>query len=750
MRVVKFRPDLVVKVLQDRGVLLKSELDDVILRGRAIEKVVAAIDGSKTETQIVEALAPDLSAPEVYYWLMQLEKSDYLSTETALSSEALHLFWLQHDANPDEAIHTFNNALVTVHAVNGFKTEPFQGMLEEAGIKTGKDGHLNIVLTNSYLEPELSSLNKKYLSLQQPWLLAKPIGKEIWLGPLFHPGQTGCWDCLQVRIKNLQPLHELTSNKLTSNSEGVRAPLASEDTTAPTVQSFALRLLTVEVMKWFGLQNNHSLSGVIQSYNTTTHKARKHILTRRPQCPSCGDPTPTQQQPISLQSQKKVGYAQSGFRTLNPNATFEKFRHHISPITGIVRHVKPVSLPHPSVHLYSAGHGMRPLSNLPADQPAMLRDQSVGKGFSAAQARTSALCEALERYAGISQGTEHRVLASAAQLGEQAIHPNTCMLFSKTQYEEREAWHAACDHPFQHVPKPFEPEAQIEWTPVWSLTLKRKRFLPTAFCYFNYKGPHPDFCRADSNGNAAGNTLEEAILQGMLEVIERDAVSMWWYNRLQRPAVDIQSFGIEPFDEMISFYRSINRELWVLDLTADTGIPTFAAISRRTDQQPEDIIFGFGAHLEARMAVQRALTEMNQLLPLVIEQNQDGSTQYAYDGKLERSWWQTITIQTNPYLKPSPGLNPKTAQHFDTYTSPDLLEDVQYCLNKLGSLGLETLVLNQTRPDIGLPVVKVIIPGMRIFWKRWAPGRLFEVPVKMGWLREPRLESELNPFPFFL
>jgi ribosomal protein S12 methylthiotransferase accessory factor len=49
--------------------------------------------------------------------------------------------------------------------------------------------------------------------------------------------------------------------------------------------------------------------------------------------------------------------------------------------------------------------------------------------------------------------------------------------------------------------------------------------------------PKPQqFCRADSNGNAAGNTLEEAtILQGFVELIERDSVALWWYNRLRRP-----------------------------------------------------------------------------------------------------------------------------------------------------------------------------------------------------------------------
>jgi ribosomal protein S12 methylthiotransferase accessory factor len=64
--------------------------------------------------------------------------------------------------------------------------------------------------------------------------------------------------------------------------------------------------------------------------------------------------------------------------------------------------------------------------------------------------------------------------------------------------------------------------------------------------------------------------------------------------------------------------------------------------------------------------------------------------------------------------------------------------------------GMEMLVLDQTRPDIGLKVVKVIVPGMRLHLKRLGSGRLYDVPVQLGWLKEPLLENQLNPFPMWL
>jgi ribosomal protein S12 methylthiotransferase accessory factor len=63
---------------------------------------------------------------------------------------------------------------------------------------------------------------------------------------------------------------------------------------------------------------------------------------------------------------------------------------------------------------------------------------------------------------------------------------------------------------------------------------------------------------------------------------------------------------------------------------------------------------------------------------------------------------------------------------------------------------METLVLDQTRPDIDLPVVRVVVPGLRPFWSRFAPGRLFDVPVRLGRLDEPTPYDRLNPFPMFL
>ncbi|WP_273247294.1 YcaO-like family protein [Limnospira indica] len=221
--------------------------------------------------------------------------------------------------------------------------------------------------------------------------------------------------------------------------------------------------------------------------------------------------------------------------------------------------------------------------------------------------------------------------------------------------------------------------------------------------------------------------------------MERDSVALWWYNRLRRPAVDLSSFDEPYFLELQQFYGENDRDLWALDLTADLGIPAFAGVSRRKVGNSQRLILGFGAHLDPTIAILRALTEVNQLgleLDKVPDDQLDG------DAKL---WLLEATLENQPYLAPDAAQPLKTMQDYPKRWGNDIREDVMTCVEIVREAGLETLVLDQTRPDIGLNVVKVIVPGLRHFWSRFGPGRLYDVPVQLGWRETPTLEAEMNP-----
>jgi ribosomal protein S12 methylthiotransferase accessory factor len=249
-----------------------------------------------------------------------------------------------------------------------------------------------------------------------------------------------------------------------------------------------------------------------------------------------------------------------------------------------------------------------------------------------------------------------------------------------------------------------------------------------------------------SNGSASGNNLEEAVLQALCELVERDAVALWWYNRLRKPGVAVESFEEPYLVDLIDYYQTLGREAWALDITSDLGIPAFAAASRLSAGAEERIMFGLGCDLDARIALQRAFAEMNQMFG-VAQRCEEGKL--AIEDEETLSWLKTATLANQPYLAPDETIAAKRREDYPSLSSGDLLEDIRLCRRIIEERGMEVLVLDQTRPDVKMPVVKVIVPRLRHFWARFAPGRLYDVPVKMGWQERPLPEEELNPIPIF-
>jgi ribosomal protein S12 methylthiotransferase accessory factor len=110
------------------------------------------------------------------------------------------------------------------------------------------------------------------------------------------------------------------------------------------------------------------------------------------------------------------------------------------------------------------------------------------------------------------------------------------------------------------------------------------------------------------------------------------------------------------------------------------------------------------------------------------------------------NWWRTAKIADAKYLAPDPAAALRRRSDFSDAASDDLCHDICLCGELLARRGIEVFVLDQTRPDVSFPVVRVVAPGLRHFWPRFAPGRLYDVPVREGWLARPLSEDELNPF----
>jgi ribosomal protein S12 methylthiotransferase accessory factor len=429
--------------------------------------------------------------------------------------------------------------------------------------------------------------------------------------------------------------------------------------------------------------------------------------------------------------------------------TLADLRRLVSPVTGLISAVRPMQSGLASSHAATAFCGFGgDATDLPSFKNSII-SQGAGVGTTPEDAEFGAICEALERFSCLTMGDEPFVLAAYADLDPATtLRPEACLLYSERQYARRAEINQR-GAAFDIVPEPFDEQARIAWTGVWSLSAGRFKLVPSTYLFYYFPQTSARYCWADSNGCAAGASIADAVVRGLLELVERDCVALWWYNRIRRPGLRLEVAGDEHLTGIADAYRGLGRDIWALDLTADLGIPTFAAISRRVDATPEDIVLGFGANLDPRRALRHAVLEMNHILPAVLPSTRTSDGDYSYPELAQKEWWRTATAANQPYLLPSTWLDELTrtitSEISGAQTSP-----LAELLGIMAAAGLEVLVLDMTRPDVGLPVAKVIVPGLRHFWARLAPGRLYDVPVKLGWLPQPTPEESLNPVAMFL
>jgi oxazoline/thiazoline synthase len=751
----RFKASFDVHTVDDQVLFLQDEHRSAILDGPIYAHIAKLVDGHRTSSEIVVTLQDKFPIQNIFFAMNILERRSYLveSENAPANDESAFLEYLYQRSGEEGELppgtSRIVNSTVSLESVGNLRSDILAAALGENDLEVAENGDLRIVITDDYLRPELEQINLQQQTSGKPWLLIKPVGMVLWIGPLMVPGETGCWSCLA---------HRLAANRQIETFIQEQGPRPDElviSTVARTAnsESLAANLAATEVLKWLTNPTSSLLHGVLRTYDIADHKFASHTLCRRPQCRTCGDPEwqLNANVPIALSSHRIKYSEDGGHRTLTPAETYSAFKHHVSPILGAVTELIPAYGSQGGLtHSYVAGHNFSMGIDSLVFLQESLRGMSGGKGSTDIQARVSGLCEALERYSGLFWGEEFVKRGSYVELQPDAIHPNACMGFSEEQFNMRKSWNESQLNSRCHlITDPFDETLETDWSPLWSLTHNRQRYLPTAYCYYG----HPDFktakwCSPDSNGSAAGNCLEEAIFQGAMELIERDAVAVWWYNRLQQPGVDITSFHMPYVDALVDYYASINRDIWVLDLTHDLGVCTLACISRRNDQETEDIILGFGTHFDPKIALLRAMTEVNQFLPSVSLKNNDGTTRYLFGDELAKQWWGTAQIGTLDYLTPSEH-QAKTFSDFDNPSTQDVLTDVEHLVGVFRDNDMEMLVLDQTRPDIGLNVVKVVVPELCHFWRRFGKRRLYELPVQLGLLPEPKTADDLNPHSIF-
>jgi oxazoline/thiazoline synthase len=755
---VRLPHHLDLRVIDGEGAYLVSERGVTVLEGELALAIASLLDGTRTPDAIVSELIGTYPGERVRHALDQLVASGVAVIEHGHMDHCLagdDGFYEMAGIEVSIAAQRLAAATVAVHAIGDTDSTALVDRLRTSGVgavvrptdpaEDVSGVTLSVVVTDDYLRHELDLVNRAALSAGIPWMLARTVGSVVWMGPLFRPTVTACWSCLAHRLIANRESHSYVQHRL-----GGGRRVGMSNVRLRVGSAIGTDLVALETLK--AIAGIPAAEPSVVTTDLLTGDSKRHYVVRRPQCPVCGNGTMMEMralQPVRFVSRPKVSTNDGGHRAAEPETIVERFSRLVSPITGVVTSLERIPVAAGQLHVFTAGQNVARQSPDLRSLRRGLRASSCGKGMSEIQARASAIGEAIERSSGVFQGDELRRIATMAELGEAAIHPNQCMLFSERQYEHRHLWNLG-DAGFSRVFEPFDESAAVEWSPVWSVTGDRARWLPTQYLYYGYPlDKDRMFAFADSNGCAAGASLEDAALQGFCELVERDSAALWWYNRVQRPAIDLDSFRDPYIDRLRESYAGFGRDVWALDLTSDLGIPVVGALSRVTGADQEDILIAFGAHLDAKVALVRALTEMNQFLTAVLPVA-DGVPAAQFPDVAFATWCQTATLANQPHLKPSPSLVARTAASWPTNASADLAADLTHCRRLVEARGLELLVLDQTRPDVGLPVVKVIVPGLRHFWPRFAPGRLFDIPVALGWQSRKTEEHLLNPVPIFI
>ncbi len=740
-------PHLEFRLIEDSQVLLLSETFDTLLRGRLLCDLLPLLDGRRARDGIVAALAGSHSPSDILAALASLAARGYVVSGEYAMERGAAAFWSSLGASPRWAEERLAAARVTVEGDDGRLGRRLAAM----GVTVGAvRPTLRVAVCDDFLSKRHERINRRHLASGTPWILVRPRGMQPLFGPVFRPAGRGpCWACLAYRLRGHKEVHNFLRNM--GGEDAAFLPCAGE----PVVLDAVYGLVAAEIARWLVFEEAAPLHEHAVSLDVGRQASAHHAVTRRPQCSACGDEASHRADrapvPVRLRPSPKSVRNSGGVRSVSPQDTLARYRHLVSPVSGVVTWLaRTTQGADPWRHVYWSGSNPRLGNRKLGTLRRSLRSKSAGKGSTPAQAEASALCEAIERYSGSFHGEEIRCRKRYADFADaadtEAIHPNDVQLFSDRQLDDAKEINAR-GHPYNIVPARLDAEAEIDWSPVWSLTRERHRWLPTSLLY-GIPAEQRDRAEliSDSNGCAAGNTLEEAIFQGFLELVERDAFAIWWYNRLRLPGVDTESFGDDWLAAAPDYYRGLGRDMWVLDVTADLDIPVFVALSRRTDGETEDILYGAGAHPDPRIAALRAVCELNQCLTWAPGPEKGGSG-LVLDDPMSLEWWRTGRLADHPWLAPAPGMPARRACDYPVPATGDVREDVERCRALVEAKGLEFLVLDQTRPDIGMPVARVIVPGLRHFWARLAPGRLYDVPVEMGSRDAPLSEADLNPVP---
>jgi bacteriocin biosynthesis cyclodehydratase domain-containing protein len=502
----------------------------------------------------------------------------------------------------------------------------------------------------------------------------------IAIGPLYEPGKSVCFSCLRHWF--------LTSGGILEHPE----PSATRGD-AQVVADLINQVLSRNSLTGGNLRNT------VLTFDLLQKKRTSHPIYPLRDCNSCS--------------------------TIKIPETWG-LRIHCSSLTGIVRKME-ITTTRTAGAYRAIAEWASPLP-IGGARPLLKTQESHGRGRTREEAEQGCVGEALERYSLIYRGDEPLQRARLCEIT--GVDPREILLYSENQYETRDEWNHLADERY-FVGERFDPEDAIDWFPGMDVTDGSRHLLPAAcvLMWYMFRDGEREYARADTIGCGSGWTFEDALSHALLEWIERDAMAIWWYDRIRRPAVNLESFDMPELIGVRDDLRRIGRNLILLDCTTDIQVPTYVSLAPREDGT--ELLFAGASHPSPRVAAWKAASEVGQLWFGMV---------HSGGVDVDMKPWLAQSIETQPYFIPTHEIE---APPEPLPLSP--ADSVKAIIERLRSVGLNVYAADLSRTDVILKTVRTIVPGLRHIWNRRGPGRLYDVPVRLGWLDSPLWESQLNP-----
>ncbi|MFI1740099.1 YcaO-like family protein [Streptomyces sioyaensis] len=427
----------------------------------------------------------------------------------------------------------------------------------------------------------------------------------------------------------------------------------------------------------------------------------------------------------------------------------------VSPY-GLVSHTTALPVadgdPEFAVRVSSIGDPSKVLHSLNgwSDDGDMGNVHGVGTALAAERAKLVSVAEALERYSTCSWHDDDIRVAAEYELadqGEEFVSPRRW-----PQCSERELARADCGL------VPYDPAVPIRWVRAWSLTRRSPVLVPaiTVYLHMAPQSPSELFTRGITTGAAVHSDVRSAVLGGLLEVVERDALSLAWLQRLRLPRLDVDPELLKP---LVRAYHETGTarhlEVRLFDATTDFGIPVVYAVQLSPHEDQVAQIVCATCDADPQQAVAKIYRELASLRVALrkrvgagqVRRPDDGTVSVtgsaAYNASAERRHVFSHLLEGERGIRRLEELPDLSAE----------ADPLATAVSRVAARGAEVLVADITTDEarqVGMHAVKVLVPeAMPLSFmhseRYLGTPRLYAAPTAMG--HESHGEESLNPEP---